>query len=261
VSAVAISCGLLSCAGAADDAGDGAENVEAETPEPDAPEPNAAAVPEPEAPEPAASAPEPDAPEPNATLEPDEPSPEPQAQPNGTPDAPEPDAPTPAQGGTTGIGEGTAGSTANGGAAGAQEQPSPAVGGSAAGGSGGVEGPAGAGGTDGSPVVESISFTRVEEEVFEPAGCTAGYCHGGSAGDLTWSYEELVGTAAAEPVCGLTERVVPGDPEASILWQRVRPLAAEETESCAEMMPKGGPPLDAAQAQLVYDWIAGGAAP
>jgi hypothetical protein len=32
-------------------------------------------------------------------------------------------------------------------------------------------------------------------------------------------------------------------------------------DACAEMMPKNGPPLDAQQSQLVYDWIASGAAP
>jgi hypothetical protein len=109
------------------------------------------------------------------------------------------------------------------------------------------------------PELEPISFTQVEQEVFEPAGCTAGYCHGGGSGDLVWSYEELL-ASAAEPVCGLTERVVPGDPEASILWARVQPMDPE-AEACAERMPKDAPPLDATQAQLVYDWIASGAAP
>lgn len=121
---------------------------------------------------------------------------------------------------------------------------------------------AGGGGTGGQPAeLEPISYVRVEQEVFEPAGCMAGYCHGGNAGDLPWSYEALLSVAAAEPVCGLTERVVPFEPEASVLWARVRPQDAGELEPCAEPMPKGGPPLTAEQTQLVYDWIASGAAP
>jgi hypothetical protein len=125
---------------------------------------------------------------------------------------------------------------------------------------GGIDsGAAGVGETVDPPTAEPISYTRVEQEVFEPAGCTAGYCHGGSAGDLTWSYDALVSTAA-KPVCGLTERVVPFDPEASVLWARVQP-ADPAQEPCAKPMPEGGPPLTPEQAQLVYDWIAGGAAP
>jgi hypothetical protein len=121
---------------------------------------------------------------------------------------------------------------------------------------------AGDGGTGGQPAeLEPISYVRVEQEVFEPAGCMAGYCHGGSAGDLPWSYEALLSVAAAEPVCGLTERVVPFEPEASVLWARVRPQDPADPEPCAEPMPKGGPPLTAEQTQLVYDWIASGAAP
>jgi hypothetical protein len=255
VSIAMTGCGLLSCASGGADAADGVQNGvqngEAETSEPGAPTPNVASEPEPEVPEPGVTAP-------SAALMPDPPDREPQQPQDPTPDVADPD---PAH-----LGEGAAGESGEDAAAGApHELPSAASGGASgshAGARGGVDGgPAGVGGAAGSPLPEMISFAQVEAAVFEPAGCTGGYCHGASAGDLSWSYAELVGAAATQPGCGLTERVVAGDPEASILWQRVRPLE-EQTESCGAAMPMGGlPPLTEEQAQLVYDWIAGGAAP
>jgi len=108
-----------------------------------------------------------------------------------------------------------------------------------------------------------VTLTDIFETIFQNKGCTAGYCHGGGAGevlmnDVDSAYDALVGQDAAEPVCGLTLRVVPGDPESSILWHRVKPLVDGE-EPCAAKMPKNEPGLPEADAQLVYDWIADGA--
>lgn len=108
------------------------------------------------------------------------------------------------------------------------------------------------------------SFTEVYETVLLGQGCTAGYCHGGMAGGLeltdeATSYASLVEVAATTAVCGLTDRVVPGAPEQSILWMRVRPAAEDMGMACAPKMPQGSMGLPDAEAKLVGDWIAGGA--
>jgi hypothetical protein len=108
------------------------------------------------------------------------------------------------------------------------------------------------------------SFTEVYESVIVGQGCTAGYCHGGMAGGLeltdeATSYANLVEVDATMAVCGLTQRVVPGAPEQSILWMRVRPAAEDMGMACAPKMPQGSMGLADADATLVKEWIAGGA--
>ncbi len=109
-----------------------------------------------------------------------------------------------------------------------------------------------------------VSFTAVYEQVLLPNGCTAGYCHGMGAGGLeltdeATSYANLVEVNAAAAVCGQSMRVVPGSLEESILWYRVRPAALDDVPACASKMPQGSMGLSEADAQLVNDWIAGGA--
>jgi hypothetical protein len=109
----------------------------------------------------------------------------------------------------------------------------------------------------------SVFLTDIFETIFQNEGCTAGYCHGGAVDammmfDVDSAYDILVGQVATSPVCDLTIRVVPGDPESSILWHRVKPQEDGE-EPCAAKMPKNTKGLSEANAQLVYDWIAGGA--
>jgi len=53
--------------------------------------------------------------------------------------------------------------------------------------------------------------------------------------------------------------VVPGSIEASILWSRVRPASLDPVPACAPKMPQGSMGLSEGEAQLVNDWIAGGA--
>lgn len=108
------------------------------------------------------------------------------------------------------------------------------------------------------------SFTEVYETVIVGQGCTAGYCHGGMAGGLeltdeATSYANLVEVEATMAACGLTQRVVPGAPEQSILWMRVRPAAEDMGMACAPKMPQGSMGLAEADATLVKEWIAGGA--
>lgn len=111
-----------------------------------------------------------------------------------------------------------------------------------------------------------VSFAQVYAEVFEANSCSNGYCHGAGAGGFTISDETgahfaLVNQSAMAPSCGLTQLVVPGDPESSLLWRRLRPIALDEGDVCAPKMPQGSEGVDAEASQLVYDWIAGGALP
>ncbi len=113
--------------------------------------------------------------------------------------------------------------------------------------------------------VPAVSFTDVYEQVILPNGCNAGYCHGGSAGGLEMtdeatSYANLVEVMAVATLCDQTTRVVPGSLAESILWYRVRPSAQDDTP-CADgsKMPKMSMGLSEPQAQLVSDWIVGGA--
>ncbi|WAS90019.1 hypothetical protein [Nannocystis punicea] len=108
------------------------------------------------------------------------------------------------------------------------------------------------------------SFTEVYESIFMASGCLAGYCHGNMAGELLMTdeataYANLVEVEASQAACGLSVRVVPGAPEQSVLWRRVRPIALDEGDMCATKMPSGSMGLGEADAQLVHDWIAGGA--
>lgn len=108
----------------------------------------------------------------------------------------------------------------------------------------------------------AVTYAQVWDEVLVPQGCTAGYCHGAQAGGMLLqsaeqSLGEIVGQDATQESCGLTVRVVPGEPEESVLWARVRP----EADGCEPKMPMGSSGLSEADAKLVHDWIAGGAQP
>jgi hypothetical protein len=119
---------------------------------------------------------------------------------------------------------------------------------------------------DGDPTAGTGDFAAVHQLLVDQ-GCTAGYCHGANANGLTMtdaatSYMNLVGVAATDAVCGLTQRVVPGEPEQSIMWMRVRPAALDGGMACAMKMPSGSDDgLTEADAQIIYDWIAAGALP
>ena len=97
-----------------------------------------------------------------------------------------------------------------------------------------------------------------------PKGCNSGYCHGNGAGGLVMtdeatSYANLVEMAATAMVCGQSMRVVPGSPDESIMWYRVRPAALDAGNPCAPKMPQSSMGLTDDEAKLVDDWIAGGA--
>ncbi len=115
------------------------------------------------------------------------------------------------------------------------------------------------------PLIEGPGFDQVYAEVFSMHSCDSGYCHGAGSGGMDSAnadelFTALVGMDAAQAVCGLTQRVVPGDPESSILWMRVRPLELDDDPPCAKKMPGSSQSgLPAEQAQMVYDWILAGA--
>jgi hypothetical protein len=155
-----------------------------------------------------------------------------------------------------GAGGGGGGSAPAGGTGGG----SAPAGGAAAGGSGGA--PGAAGGPTG-------TFSQVYESM--KCGCST-FCHGGVAGfnlNLSKSeiYEALVGPdklggatgdMASGGMCIGMKRVVPGKPEASILYLKLANMSP-----CGASMPPpntpDGPPFTAGQLETVRSWIAAGA--
>lgn len=106
------------------------------------------------------------------------------------------------------------------------------------------------------------TFHAVYDEIIVGEGCNTPLCHGGGAGGLAMTtrdgaYEALVGAPAAGPFCdssGLL-RVVPGDPEASLLWEKV----ASRAPRCGDPMPISAM-LAERQVEQIREWIARGAA-
>ncbi len=120
--------------------------------------------------------------------------------------------------------------------------------------------------TGGDQVANTASFATVWSDLLIPQGCTAGYCHGSGAGGLDMSsqsaaYDNLVGVDAFLPACSLTKRVVAGEPDQSIVWLRARNPERDPATACVDKMPQGSTGLAPADAQLLKDWIAGGALP
>ena len=113
-------------------------------------------------------------------------------------------------------------------------------------------------------VEDAPTFESLFQRIFIEAGCSAGYCHGAGQGglmiaEIQASYDSLINADAMTPSCGLTKRVVPGEPEQSILWFRVRHTSMDEgNEPCAPKMPSGSEGLSPENAELIYQWIAGG---
>ena len=89
----------------------------------------------------------------------------------------------------------------------------------------------------------TLSFTDIYEAVFENNGCANGYCHSAPFEGLNFltvddAYAALVNQVSPFPQCEVETYVVPGDPEASLLWHKVRP-ATDEGPWCGEKMPLG----------------------
>ncbi|MFL5304505.1 MAG: hypothetical protein ACJ8F1_04800 [Polyangia bacterium] len=125
--------------------------------------------------------------------------------------------------------------------------------------------------------VTQNSFTQVYTTVLHPS-CSNDYCHYNgvsvrySALDMSsqvYAYWSLVDQPCAGPSCSaMGTRVVPGDPDRSILYLKVAdtmaPCGARMPANQTILLTKGtsefsGVALPDDQQQLIHDWIAAGA--
>lgn len=113
------------------------------------------------------------------------------------------------------------------------------------------------------PPTYAPTFNAVFDEVFEHNLCTSEFCHGLGGTTLNFStkragYDSLVEREATGSKCkdrGLT-LVVPGDPEASLLFQKV----STDTPPCGARMPHfPGLVINAREIEQIRQWIALGA--
>jgi len=109
------------------------------------------------------------------------------------------------------------------------------------------------------PVVFGEVYAGVFRDRDAAVYCTG--CHAFLGAELSESelYDQLVDVPADRAPCAGKVRVVPGDPEASLLLVKLVP----GTPACGERMPAGGglfgDPLTTAQIELVRRWISDGA--
>lgn len=103
-------------------------------------------------------------------------------------------------------------------------------------------------------------------EALNANGCAGNYCHGGGAGGLSFSdadsaYTALIGTRiqGSDAACGASERIVPGDADASGLYIRLRPASEDSPECSPEKMPPGSDGVNAELAEALAAWINAGA--
>jgi len=104
------------------------------------------------------------------------------------------------------------------------------------------------------------TFSAIYREVFVPAGCTLGLCHGEGArgGRLDLfpradAHAALVGVVSTSRTCGGQVLVVPRDPDASLLVQKL-----DGTPRCGAPMPPDVV-LPPAHLEQVRSWIVRGA--
>jgi hypothetical protein len=121
------------------------------------------------------------------------------------------------------------------------------------------------------------SFTLLYNTVLRPS-CSNNYCHYSGVGvrysaldmsSRSYAYWSLVDQPAAGPGCSrMGMRVVPGDPDHSLLYLKVAPTmppcGARMPANPTTLMTNGtsefsGTPLPDDQQQLIADWIANGA--
>jgi hypothetical protein len=96
----------------------------------------------------------------------------------------------------------------------------------------------------------------VQARVFTPS-CAFSTCHSGSAPAAGLDLDSASRDAMVDvpsPVHGVSILVVPGDPDASYLYQKL----AEDPPAVGDRMPIGSP-LDPTRLALVRAWIAAGA--
>jgi len=106
------------------------------------------------------------------------------------------------------------------------------------------------------------TFTAIYRDIFVAQGCNAPLCHGGGAGGLTMAtreqaYTQLVGIPAGGEECASSGaiRVAPGEPEQSLLWDKV----SRREPACGAPMPISTS-LSADDMARIRSWIERGAA-
>ena len=99
--------------------------------------------------------------------------------------------------------------------------------------------------------------------IFQSNGCTGSFCHGGQgmAGgiggldDFDAGYDSLVTNGAVNcPTSSFTRQVVPGDPDASFLVNKI-----SGSPDCGSNMPIGRSPVNQNDIERIRNWILGGA--
>jgi hypothetical protein len=112
----------------------------------------------------------------------------------------------------------------------------------------------------------AATFTSIYEMLFpRVTNAHCDMCHGLPAFDASngnWStgmdkastYKALIGTTSTSSMCMNRPFVVPGQPDMSLLLQKVKP-----NPPCGLRMPNGGAPLSDAQIEMIRSWIAAGA--
>jgi len=105
--------------------------------------------------------------------------------------------------------------------------------------------------------VPRVDFARDVAPTFQ--NCLTVACHEGPTAngmvDLApgRAYSELMGRGAHAGACAGQPLVVPGDPDASVLWKRIT------GSECGGRMPFGSPLLPGVQLDAIRTWIAEGA--
>jgi predicted CxxxxCH...CXXCH cytochrome family protein len=107
-------------------------------------------------------------------------------------------------------------------------------------------------GGDADDDAESVGYGEIWQALDDAHTCSNGYCHGGAPNII--GYDALVNQASD---CDGSPRVVPGDPEGSLLWRKIAPEIAAEDVCGDKMAPND--PVDQELVDQVYEWIAAGA--
>ena len=99
-----------------------------------------------------------------------------------------------------------------------------------------------------------LDHTTVWETLDTTYDCSNEYCHGGSAAPDIMDYQDVYDVASE---CDGSLLVDPGNPEGSLLWQKISPTV-DDGDVCGDKMP-GPAGVSDEHAQMVYDWIDAGA--